>query len=334
MSSVTYVTPKFRTLEENVASARALSDFSPPPDPGERLPKAARDKLATLRARADATKAQTAAIYAAMKSARIDLRDVETSIDRRLRFGVQDDDAGLIVDREARERISKEIEEQKTQHDEARKAASAAATLVARCEDFARRVRMPVGRVPGPSPVRKGEQREAAVARIRAQMQIAMARLDAVRNASVALPEAIDVMRHAIEQRASRGRPNIEPCFRGREPEFSTTASQYKIGFGGENGHSNLKVDAGDLLVWICKDDLIAALEREIREADDGTGIPAEERKVAIAALEAELLEAEIAEEAVIADAEQAGQFIDRRPDVRPETILGVIDTAAPGAKL
>lgn len=84
-------------------------------------------------------------------------------------------------------------------------------------------------------------------------------------------------------------------------------------------------IDVEGLLYWLLKDQIIAAVEREIDDAaDDSKALDATTRKRMRADLAAELFAAESREEAIISAAEAIGRTFDRRADADVRAVLGL----------
>src|SRR5207248_1704079 len=79
------------------------------------------------------------------------------------------------------------------------------------------------------------------------------------------------------------------------------------------------------LFCWLLKDALLEKLDEEIDAlADDESALTDEERGERLAALAAELLQAERREELLIVTAEAEGLQVMRRPQVDPRALLGL----------
>jgi len=86
----------------------------------------------------------------------------------------------------------------------------------------------------------------------------------------------------------------------------------------------NDRVSIGSALALVLGADAVAtALQKYTEHIPEGLDKPAREARLAEIGAELDALEAE--EERLIEEAEAAGEYIERRPDARPEIILGAI---------
>jgi hypothetical protein len=86
--------------------------------------------------------------------------------------------------------------------------------------------------------------------------------------------------------------------------------------------------DAVGLIAFLCRDQLRAAVESEIAElADDEHALDPAARQERERAIEAQILETEHIEEAIIEAAEAEGTAIKRRDDADPRAVLHLAST-------
>ena len=181
--------------------------------------------------------------------------------------------------------------------------------------------------------LKKGETAADAVARLRGEIDELRADLHAARTAPIPPAEAKAAARRQIEALTARGKPDARHL-----AEAALDISWPTVGAGGyltvpsTGAHVGGTVDAPDgigVLAWLFKDQMIAAVEAEIDEINDGIGaLGAEERRTREGEILAALLDAERAEEGII---EQGAGAISRRPDADPRAVLGLADDL-PGA--
>lgn len=82
--------------------------------------------------------------------------------------------------------------------------------------------------------------------------------------------------------------------------------------------------DAGPLLCWLLGDAIKFRFAELVEECGIPEGLPANKRAEAIRELDTRIYALEVAEEAVIMDAEAAGMTIPRREDCDPRVVLEV----------
>jgi hypothetical protein len=154
---------------------------------------------------------------------------------------------------------------------------------------------------------------DAALAKTRAEVRDLLERIAQVERARH--PSGVVKARARAKIEARAARPNVRVAIEyGEDFRFPIIV-----------GNTDAAIDVEGLLCWLFKDQLIAAVEREIDEAaDDSKALDATTRKSMRADLAAELFAAESQEEAIISAAEAVGRTFDRRADADVRAVLGL----------
>ncbi|MBR0870041.1 hypothetical protein JQ633_06710 [Bradyrhizobium tropiciagri] len=172
------------------------------------------------------------------------------------------------------------------------------------------------------------------IERYRLRLRELKADLHRIRSAPYPSAGAKSAMREQIAALAVAAAPNVDGAIEFGQPvQFATsrlTANIYNANSPGVIGFGETH-DAVGLVAWLFRDQLVAALEREIdAAADDAAALTREQREVQEAAVLQDILAIERREVALIFVAEAQGTIIDFRPDTSPQALLGVRLVTAP----
>lgn len=157
------------------------------------------------------------------------------------------------------------------------------------------------------------EKFDAELAKTRAQISDLVEQIAQVERAPH--PSGVVKARARAKIEARAARPNVGAAIEhGEDFRFPTIV-----------GKSGAAIDIEGVFCWLFRDELIAAVDREIDEAaDDSLALDDATRKRMRAELAAELFAAECKEEAIISAAETAGRTFDRRADADVRAVLGL----------
>ncbi|MFD2185004.1 hypothetical protein [Rhodoplanes azumiensis] len=139
-----------------------------------------------------------------------------------------------------------------------------------------------------------------------------------VRSAPRPSAAARELIRREIDRIAERGRPDVTHAVEVGGGELANVVEFARNRNTGE-------VDVVALLAWVCKDQLLAALDREVAEiSDDAAALSDAERAEALATIERDQLAVEREEEAIARQIEQTGSSVRRRVDADVRAVLMV----------
>ena len=250
-------------------------------------------------------------------------------IDELRRRNVPDGDPSILVEQELIEQLQADLAKMKARQQALSATAESAATLVNNIEAFVERARRLALTAAVTAVRRKGATVLEALDEIRAKIADEKDRLRAARVAPLPSSEAKAKAVGEIEALAERGRPDVTPVVdTGREIGFPTRAGDHvslsqRTAYASEND----QIDAVALVAWAFKEQLIAAIEREIDDnCDDVSALSKEERDVAIASAVADQLRLEREEESLVIIAIDSGLQVQRRADADPRAVLGLTD--------
>lgn len=205
-----------------------------------------------------------------------------------------------------------------------------AGALVRNVEDFIKNLGDTVRVMPAAAvaaKTAKGEDLVAAVERRRARLR----ELEADRRKVLAAPIPSSVAkaqaRAQIDALAGRGQVSVAPLIEAGQPfRFAEIYSSIVVdGAGGRAVGTNWSLDTEATIAWLLKDQLIAAVEREISEcADDANALSPEARAAKLAEIEGDQLFVQREEESLVETAERNGLTIMRRADASPLAVLGI----------
>ncbi|CAJ0890866.1 hypothetical protein AMST5_04086 [freshwater sediment metagenome] len=190
--------------------------------------------------------------------------------------------------------------------------------------------------VPAPE-LRKGETIAEAVARIREKVSKLKEDAQSIEDAPQPSESAKARARAQIEALAAKGAPGVMALI-----ESATGSIQWPekyqvspivwgpngqpIGSAGKDGWT---FDPLAFSIWLHKDSVIAAIEREITaKSDDSSAMDDATRAKKRERVAAAILSAEREEERLIELAEESGVAIPRREDADPRAFLGLSDSA------
>jgi hypothetical protein len=188
----------------------------------------------------------------------------------------------------------------------------------------------------GPPPKSaKGETAFAAIERVRRTRTELEAAVHKVRSAPVLSSTAKARIKSEVDALAQAGRPDVWPAVENREsvrwPTRSINARVMGVAVTqgaptNLDGHAIAELpNTLALMLWLFKDHVIAALNREVDQiSDDKAALSDEERALQENALLESILDAERAEEALIQIAEAEGMEVGRRRDADPSAVLNI----------
>jgi hypothetical protein len=157
----------------------------------------------------------------------------------------------------------------------------------------------------------------AAVERYRQTILGIRAEIETVRKAPLPPADVKRLARAWVDQHAKRGRPHIQVDGDRADILFERTAALVR-------GDRLAAAVSADFLLWLFRDQVVEALEREVEALNVQGALTRDERAARLEALRAALLEAERREEAAITRARTEGTLIARRPDADPRAVLGI----------
>jgi hypothetical protein len=270
------------------------------------LPTPASVKLSALASQADDLDALTSAAHAQIKS-------LEAMLGTALR-SVETD-----AEKAEAEALAAQLEKLRVTMNERRERSGAAKQLVVKLRSFTERLPPTTAIEMGEpeEPERLGETPRETVERYRTL--IAELRADAEEVRRAPLPSA-DVKAQALgwlDRHAALGRPHIQTQDDRVEVLFENSKALVR------GDRLNAPVSA-DFLIWAFRDQVAAALSREIEAMPNEGALTAKERAERLEAVHTMILDNERAEEAAIERAASEGQFIARRVDASPLAILGI----------
>jgi hypothetical protein len=172
-----------------------------------------------------------------------------------------------------------------------------------------------------------GEDLPTAILRVRRELAAAQGELHAVRDAPATLEELGIQIIEEVERKAARGRPQVVV-----KASKLTLMWPDVISFAPRGTVLSAPMGAAsDMLCWLHQKEISQKLFGDLiaqRQQDGGTGISDEERTARIAELEANIMQLEQQEEALIEQALEAGVEVHRRVSASPWALLSI----APGA--
>ena len=182
-------------------------------------------------------------------------------------------------------------------------------------------------------PLQKGEDRLSAVERYRRRARELKSDLNCVRAAPWPNRPAKRKMREWIELLAEVGRPHAENLIEYDElPTLPMRSHQVRVvNAAPETIGFSEQPDAMALLMWLHRDALVAALEREIDDcSDDKIALDGKARAQKEAEALADIVAVEREEVALIEEARAQGIPITLRPDTDARAVLSIEWVVAP----
>jgi hypothetical protein len=150
------------------------------------------------------------------------------------------------------------------------------------------------------------------IASTRAEIADLNRKLTATKRAPLSEPER----QRLVEEYAGR-------LYRQAQPKVSIVQDQLRVSWPSPT----MGEDVGALLMWLCPDELIAALSLELKNSQpmrDGEALSASDRKARVHELQTKISDLEYREEALIERAAAGGTEIMRRIEASPTAILGI----------
>jgi hypothetical protein len=164
------------------------------------------------------------------------------------------------------------------------------------------------------------------VAKARETIEQLLQKIDLLATAPLPEEDALPRVKRWIESSRDNGGYRLAAWATSPDPHDRLSGG-YGWTVGGDNPPVDLLQEITRILTWVCPELIEQACLAEIKRRLECNppGPPMAERPAMRAKLEADLLKAEIAEEAAIESLEAEGWLIHRRPDARPEIILGEV---------
>jgi hypothetical protein len=166
------------------------------------------------------------------------------------------------------------------------------------------------------------ESTRAAVERYRRTISDLRAEMETVRRAPLPTPDIKKLVRVWVDQHATRGRPIVRVEGEKVDVLFENTRALVP----GDRHNAPLSVDT---LVWLFRDELATAMDRQVDALNVEGALTRAERGPRLEALRAALVEAERREEAAIVRAQQEGTLITRRSDADARAVLEILFVGA-----
>jgi hypothetical protein len=176
----------------------------------------------------------------------------------------------------------------------------------------------------------KGELPVNACVRLEAQVHELKDKIAKIKAAPLTADEAKTQIAAFVDDMSETVIPDLSSVLSGGGPA-SIVWPKDRLSFqavvsDGKPMHGSVPaLDPLALCAWLDPAALIERLCAEIEALDDGSGIPADDRKKALEKAEADLLTAERTWEHWISDLESKGEYGFRRRDADPRAVLGVI---------
>lgn len=237
------------------------------------------------------------------------------------------DDPRLVDENRRLDRLNKKIEPLERRHAEKQALWTDLAGLVGAVDHWivGKTCRMYEGPVPQ---LRKSETFGQAVEARRRRLRELKA--DRAKHAAAPTPaaKAKELVRAEVAKYAELGCPDVAPVIDHGEAARWPIAGMNRSNFGSlkaqvAGGDSGQVFDGAAMLCWLFRDQVIAALEKEIDAlASDEVALSAEDRARLIAECDRDACALEIEEEQLIRAAAESGQPIERRRDASPEAVL------------
>lgn len=310
----------------------------------EWLPPAAADRLRALRQRAadghalippfeDVRASSIAKIEAANALARL------TDHAQNHGFGMRPDDPRVIAEQRVLDKATREFELIKQRSEDRAAAWQATSGPLANAEAWLRDGR-PHGTVledfTGPKPtLSKGEDLLSAIERLRRRSRELKADLHRIASAPYPSSHAKARTRAMIEQLAQRGTPDVSSLIElDRDIIWPMIHQQAEVVGGDQRALAfHETVDVVGLFAWLHRDQLIAALDREVStEADDKSAMSHEARAKAEAETLSDLIDIERQESFFVFAAQGQGLPCEHRADCSPLALLGLRLVTVPRA--
>lgn len=316
------------------AASTVLPSFPIMGNPRERLPEPAREHLEALETEAQEQNRALNDVREQLHELRQDRDRIRQRIDRLTKHpthALSPDDPAVMEENKRVERLTKRIEPLEQRHAEKQERWRELAALVGAIDhwiaDHVRRGAWQMYQGPEPQ-LRKSETFAQAVERIRKRIR----ELKADRAQHIAAPvpaaQAKQLLRAEVARYAELGRPDVVPVVDYGQAVRWPVAAMNKTAFGSlkmsvAGGDGSEVFDGAALLLWAFRDQITAALEKEVDAlANDKAALSAEDRARLLAEVDRDTRANEIEEELFVRAASEAGQPIERRRDAMPAAVL------------
>lgn len=142
-----------------------------------------------------------------------------------------------------------------------------------------------------------------------------------VRSAPRPSAAAKALVRAEVERLAEKGQPDVSGSIEVVGADEIASVIEWP------RNPSTAAFDLHALLAWVCRDQLVAALDREVDQlADDAAALSDADRAEKLAEIAADMLACEMQEELVARMIEATGSSVRRRPDADPRAVLAVAE--------
>lgn len=305
-------------------------------DPADGLPFAARQRYEALKQQVDDAQAGCDALHAKRETARENAADARRALTRLTRDKRLADDHAAVVDARSRlMRAEGELARLNALFDERSEVRAAVLGVTQTVEDYLRRdvsgELKTIEAFASPT-IRKGISATEACDAARSAIVALKSRLREIERAPRPSAEAKARASRQINQLVERGRPDVGYLFSGGDIKWPEAYGQpFAIGEPPLVVRTPASIDALALTAWFQREELLAAVNREIdRQANDNAALNDQQRATALAETRAALLLAERQEEWLIEKAALTGTTIFRRRDADARAILGLSDECPP----
>lgn len=158
----------------------------------------------------------------------------------------------------------------------------------------------------------------ATIAQHDAAIDAATAKGKRLRRTAQPYDEALTRGLAAIDALAARGEPDVAALFNGGPLRLPNLA------LAGNAGHMRQIPDGAALLAWLFRDTLRERVEALIDFAAPDEAMPAKDKRAALAALEAEILQLHRERAVLVERGVAEGLTLHHRPDAPPEAVLQI----------
>ena len=301
-----------------------------------RAEKLSREKLSTLRQRADNAMAANRQLGADRDELREALSRVELSL------SILEGDGRSESNRASTNKVSiercrtdiaklkRELAQIEARRGKAVELSSATNLLVSNLETWLSALKGPAIAFLGSAEpkVLANESTADAIERRRRRIRELVADRGQVDAAPILSIEAKRAALRQIEELAERGRPNVFDTLQVTDGNVAWPQHTHQLRVMNGTGHetaASTHPDALAVLAWIQKDAMVAAINREIDEcADDAHALNAADRASKRKEILDDKLAVEREEELLISQLEASGAQVARRPDADPRAVLGL----------
>lgn len=296
-----------------------------------RLPPRARARALALQSAADVAHASVSELSSKLRELRWNRQEisnhVRTVTDRRFSGG-RDILTGneVAAERQRLADLDAEIGRVAVIVDAQSEAHASARALIGRIEEFIRAAHQDCSitdRPVAPPAIKRGEDVRGAIDSRRRRVRELITERANVETAPIPSTEAKRRAREQVERLAERGRVNVGPLLSSGDPfRFAHMVSLVKVP---PSAGSVETIDVAATIAWLLRDQLIAAIEREIdQQADDSIALDDRQRAARLEQIANELIATEREEVALLDLAAEQGLAIQHRGDIDVRALLEI----------